>query len=53
MDNRDDNHWAIEAVRIAPAEHKSTLAWILLAIIVLIFVGAWAGGAHGAHHEEE
>jgi predicted lysophospholipase L1 biosynthesis ABC-type transport system permease subunit len=54
MRDRNDNQWAIEAIRIAPAEHRSGLAIIIvLAIIALFFAAAFAGGATGAHHHGE
>lgn len=35
----NDNGWARHVIHSVPAEHKHTLAWIIMAILALIFVG--------------
>jgi len=40
----NDNGWARHVMHAAPSEHKHTLAWIIMAILALIFVGGMVGG---------
>lgn len=55
MQRRDDDQpqWAIEAIRIAPVQHRGWLAIVVLAFLGLLFLSAWMGGAAGAHHHDE
>lgn len=38
----NDNGWARHVMHSVPSHHKHTLAWIIMAILALIFVGGMA-----------
>lgn len=50
-EGNDKKHWVIEAVRIAPAEHKGSLGLFLLALCALAFIAVLFGGAAAHDHD--